>query len=311
MTPSAHVRVRIDLSQVRRNATAIRQFTGVPVIAVVKADAYGLGSNRVAHAIADLVDGFYVFDLREAVLGNLAATGRRTIVLRAESQDPSDYIAHRAQPAAWDAQTALGLAAASPVLSVDTGQQRFGVPLDDRGLIEAILRAGQVQEAFTHATSIDQVRAFAEALQGDVPKLHAAGSALLSEPSARLQAVRPGLALYADAVRVCAPLLEVRDSGRPAGYSGFTVPRHGILLAGYSNGLRVGPCSINGRASRILEVGMQSAFVECAPQDRAGDEVVLLGGDVSAATVATAWRTSPQDVLLHLTAMGERLYVGP
>ena len=65
-------------------------------------------------------------------------------------------------------------------------------------------------------------------------RLHAAGTALLGIPEARLDAVRPGLALYRGAVRVSAPLAEVHASAGPVGYSGFTpsTGRHGVILAG-------------------------------------------------------------------------------
>lgn len=308
MSPSPHVRVQINLSRIRSNVQAVGKLTGVPVIAVVKADAYGLGAGPVSAAIADLVAGYYVFDLREAIQAKLANTGRRTIVLRGESSNPADYTPLGAQPAVWNADAATALKFASPILSVDTGQQRFGVSLEDRQAIDAILKVGAVREAFTHATRVDQASALSAALRERVPVLHAAGTALLGEPAARLDAVRPGLALYQGAVKVVTRLVEVVDSGRPAGYSGFIVPRHGVILAGYSNGLGAGPCRINGRAGRILEVGMQSAFVECAPGDRVGDEVELLGDAVTVEEVVAAWRSSPQEALLRMTAMGERRY---
>jgi alanine racemase len=138
--------------------------------------------------------------------------------------------------------------------------------------------------------------------------LHAAGSSLLDEPSARLGAVRPGLALYRGTVRVSARLVEVRDSAGPAGYTGFAVPRHGVILCGYSHGLRVGPCRVNGRPSRVLEVGMQSAFVECAAGDRAGDEVVLLGDGLTEQEAADAWGAGPHTALVQLAASGGRAY---
>jgi alanine racemase len=83
MMPSAHVTVEIDLGRVRANVSAIRAKTGKQVIAVVKADAYGLGGERVAHAIADLVESFYAFDLAELDAYKLADTKRPTIVLSA------------------------------------------------------------------------------------------------------------------------------------------------------------------------------------------------------------------------------------
>ena len=96
----------------------------------------------------------------------------------------------------------------------------------------------------------------------------------------------------------------------PAGYTGFTAPRHGVILAGYAHGLRPGACLVNGRTSRVLEVGMQSAFVECAPTDRVGDEVVLLGDSLTEDAVGGSWGTTPQLAMLTLARSGQRHYVG-
>ena len=152
--------------------------------------------------------------------------------------------------------------------------QRFACPPDR---IEAVLKAGECDEAFTHATSLDRVDRLLALVGNRGLKLHAAGSSLLHEPSARLDCIRPGIALYRGAARVFTRLVDERKSHGPVGYSRFTAPRHGVILAGYSNGLRIGPCIVNGRRSRILEVGMQSSFVETVESDRIGDEVVFAG----------------------------------
>lgn len=310
IVPSAdRPRTMIDLDRVRENAESIARATRVPLIAVVKADAYGLGAARVAGAIADLVEAFYVFDAAEAVRHGLAATGKPTIALLGKSRDPADYVSHRIRPAVWTVERALALRAADPILAVDAGQQRFGCPL---GSVESILQTGAVDEAFTHATVAAQARRLEDALRGRVSKLHAAGSALLDEPGAWLDAVRPGLALYRGAARVTARLAEARDATGPAGYTGFTTPagRHGVIVAGYSDGLRPGgPCLVNGQPHRLPEVGMQSAFVELGTGDRAGDEVVLLGDGLTEEHVASAWGTSPHEVLVRLCGLGARSYL--
>ena len=309
MTPSSHVSVRVDLSVVRANCDRIAAEQRVPVIAVVKADAYGLGAIPVSRALAGQVDGFYVFDLAEAAAYELAATRKRTIVLRADSLDPADYLAHRVQPAVWDVATATALRSAKPILSVDTGQQRFGVPAGDAAAIDAVIKAGGITEAFAHATRPEHVAALIAACRGKVAKLHAAATALLPEPESALDAVRPGLALYRGAARVTARLVEVRYSVGPAGYTGFRSARHGVILTGYSNGMKAGgPCLVNGRPARIPEVGMQSAFVELAPGDQVGDEVVLLGEGVTEADVAAAWQMTPHEALVRLAGMGRRTY---
>lgn len=308
MIRSRHVSVEVDLAVIRNNVRRIAAAVRVPLLAVVKADAYGLGAKIISQTIAELVNGFYVFNLAEAIAYDLVSTGRRTLALRADCEDPEDFLAHRVQPAVWDYPSAMRLRAAHPVLSVDTGQQRFGVPANDTTAIESILAAGRIEEAFTHATTPGQAELLRETLGGRAIVLHAAGSALLHEPRAWMDTVRPGLAMYQGAVRVHAPLIEVRETTGPAGYTGFTARRHGVILAGYSNGFRTGPCVVKGRRSRILEVGMQSAFVELGEDDRVSDEVSLLGDGLTEQEVAAAWSVSPQEALFRLAGMGDRLY---
>ncbi len=298
--------VTIDLQQIRRNVQRIGRETGVDVLAVVKADAYGLGIREVSRAIADLVAGWYVFDLAEAIDGELGQLGRPTIALHGRSKDPAEYLQHRVRPAVWDVDRARLLKQTNPVLSIDTGQQRFACLPEQIG---KILQAGEITEAMTHATRAEHVASFASLTEGRSLRRHVAGSSLLKSPDAWFDAVRPGLALYENAVRVTVPLMEVRNSRGPAGYSGFEVPRFGVIRCGYSNGLRPGPAWVNGRVTRILEVGMQTAFIECERIDLVGDRVTVLGNDLTPQLVAAAWGCSPQQVLVHLCRAGERIYV--
>jgi alanine racemase len=306
MSPNPHVQVRVDLARIRRNVSDIAERTGVAVIAVVKADAYGLGAEQVARAIADLVDGFYVFDPAEALQYRLPESGRRTIAMLCSSDDPIDYAPHRIQPVIWDERRAVALRAAKPVLSVDVGQKRFGC---DPAKAKSILKAGDLHEALAHATRPEHITILKNAV-ADVPgiNLQAAGSALLNDPTAWLDAVRPGLAIYQNAARVSTRLIDARDATGPAGYGGFITPRHGLIRCGYSNGLRLGPCLVNGQRRNLLEVGMQSAFVELAPTDKTGDEVTLLGDGLTESDISTTWKCTPHEALFRLAGAGIRTY---
>src|SRR5690348_4289054 len=140
MVPSPHVSVRIDLAQVRRNVTTIREKTGVPVIAVVKADAYGLGIDRIVPAISDLIEGWCVFSLIEAARAQLAKTGKDSLMLGpSNGEDVSELISQRVRPAVWDVERASRYRAARPILSIDTGMQRFATP---PAQIDSVLNAG-------------------------------------------------------------------------------------------------------------------------------------------------------------------------
>jgi alanine racemase len=306
MTPGSHVSVTIDLARVRANAERVKRQTGVDVIAVVKADAYGLGAARVAGAVAGVVDGFYVFDLGEARDANLKRFGKPVMALLDESSDPRVYDDAGVRPIVWTVDRAVALRAVWPVLSIDTGQQRFAA---EATAAHDILRAGHVAEAMTHASKHDQVETFRELTDGLNLRRHVAGTALLGDVAARFDAVRPGLALYEGAVRITTRLVDARDSTGPAGYGGFVAARHGVILAGYAHGLRPGPCVINGVARRVIEIGMQTSFIELATNDKAGDEVELLGDQVTLDSIANEWRVTSQNVLVQMTGVGVRKYV--
>jgi alanine racemase len=306
---SPHVRVQIDLARIRQNAADVARRVGVPVWAVIKADAYGLGAAQVAAALADQVEGFCVFRLEEAEAIDLwRLTHKPAIALGPPSTlDPARWIAAHVRPAVSTADQARQLADASPLLCVDTGMQRFGCDEDEIG---AVVDAGTIVEAFTHATRVEHARRLVELMAGRSMKLHAAASSLLDVAEARLDAVRPGLALFRGAVRVSTKLAEARRSEGPIGYGGWVNEGgfHGAILAGYSHGLRPGPVMVNGRRQRVMEVGMQSGYATLDAEDCAGDEVVLLGEGVSESDVAFAWGVTPHQTLLVLAGMSEQQY---
>jgi alanine racemase len=302
---SGKIRVEVDLARVRENTVSIRKRVGVDVIAVVKSQAYGLGARAVAEAIGELVSGFCVFSVEEARAAGLWEAAGKPILALGPGSDasPEEFAAAHVRPAVWTVQEASRLRNARPVLCVDTAMRRFACPPDE---IDAVLNAGEIDEAFTHATRLEHARMLADALGGRELRLHAAASSLLDEPRAWLDAVRPGMALYRGAVRVTTPLVEARAGDAPAGYGGFRADRFGVILCGYSNGLRRGPCLIGGARRSVLEVGMQSAFVEIGRDDRVGDEVVLLGDSLTETEVGQAWGVSEQQALLALATMGHR-----
>ena len=304
-SPSPHVRVQIDLSIIRANVERIRSACGVPVVAVVKSDAYGHGLVAVTRAIADVVEGFCIFSAQEAADAQIwELTAKPSLAIGPPTlSNPDDYRELHVRPAVSNIEQASALREALPVLCVDTGQQRFACPIEH---VAETLAAGDIHEAYTHASSLQQAERFAAAIEERTIFKHAAGSSLLHEPAARFDAVRPGLAIYRGAARVTTRIVEVHETRGPAGYSGFTAKRHGIILVGYSHGLKYGPCRINGRDSRLLEVGMQSAFVELDANDRLGDEVILLGDGVTENHVADVWQTSPHEALLRLVGCGIR-----
>ena len=304
-----YVTVRVDLDRIRANVREIAARVKVPLLAVIKAQAYGLGSLQVARAIAELIDGFGIFQLQEAVEIDLyRATGKRALSLGPPvTMDANEYARHGVTPSVSTIDQAVLLRAAHPAICVDTGMQRFGCPPEH---LDTVIRAGEIKEAFTHGTRVEHATKLRELLSNRAMKLHAAATSLLDEPQAYLDAVRPGWAIYRGAARVRTTLVEVHDSKGPAGYTGFEVPRFGVILMGYSHGLRQGICTVNGARRRVVEVGMQSAFVEIDGRDRAGDPVHLLDDVTDEKAISEAWHTSPQEAMFQLCRAGRHEYVG-
>ncbi|MCG3126146.1 MAG: Alanine racemase [Phycisphaerae bacterium] len=299
---SRHVSARVDLDRIRASAERIRASTGVELLAVVKADAYGLGAIRVADALAAVVDEFAYFSIDEA-----REVGRPGLVIGPADGEAAWHQELGVRPCVASVEQARRYASIGCALSVDTGMQRFGCP---DGQIDEILAAagGAIDEAMTHTARPEGARRLRELLGGRSMKLHAASSALLDTPDAWLDAVRPGVALYRGALRVSARLESVRQTHGPAGYTRFHCPRVGVILAGYSNFLREGPAVINGRRQQILEVGMNSSYVSVDAHDRVGDEVVLLGDELPEAVLAGFYCTREHEILCRYGAMGPRTY---
>jgi len=299
---SEHISVTIDLERVRANAERVRQRCGVALIAVVKADAYGLGAVQVVAALDSVADGFACFSLEEA-----RALKRPCLVLGPALGDPAEYRALGATPTIATPAEAERFAGGSVAINVDTGMQRFGCA---PAALDAICEIAHPTDIFTHAVDESSASLLYEVGQGRKARLHAAATSLLDCAGARLDAVRPGLALYRGAVRVTARLHMPRDCTGPIGYTHFRRRRVGILLAGYSHGITRGPLRINGRVQEIVEVGMNTSFVTVDEADREGDEIVLLSDELNEAELARHAGTREHAILCRLASCGLRTYRG-
>jgi alanine racemase len=299
---SKHITVTINLDQIAQTAEALRRRVGVPVIAVIKADAYGLGAPQVADALDAVVDDFAFFAIEEA-----RVVARPGIVLGPPDGDPDEYRDLGLRPTIGNRDDARRYRGMRVAVSVDTGMQRFGCLADD---LDDVLRLSGANEAFSHGSDPSIGRKLVDLIGGRVGFLHVACTAMLDAPEAWLNAVRPGLALYRGAVRVAARLTHVRDTYGPAGYTGFAWPRIGLFPAGYAEGVQPGPVIVNGRRQRLIEVNMNASYVTLDAQDQVGDEVVILGDGLTEAELAKCWNVRDHEVLCRTCRLGLRHYIG-
>jgi alanine racemase len=297
---SPHVQVTIDLDQIRASAEGIRRKTGVGLIAVIKADAYGLGAPRVADTLASVVSELAYFSVHEA-----REVGRPGLILGPPEGEPAEFRELNLRPAVANRAAAAKFAGLRVALKVDTGMQRFGCPPED---LDDLMRRCDVRDFFSHAVTAEAIERLRAACAGRGRPIHAAATCLLDQPETWFDAVRPGLALYRGSLRVTTRLQTVRDTSGPIGYTGFHWPRVGVILAGYSNFVPVAPVVINGRPQKLLEIGMNTSFVSVDPHDKPGDEVVLLGDGLSEATLAQHLGCREHEILCRYGAMGPRQY---
>ena len=130
-------RVKIDLDAIAANFEAIRKKAGVPVMAIIKADAYGHGAIQVARLLQEQCAFFGVSSMLEAM--ELRQAGLSTPILILGHTPVNAFptaIAEGIRPAIFHYEDALALSEAAvragkPApfhFAVDTGMNRIGFP---------------------------------------------------------------------------------------------------------------------------------------------------------------------------------------
>ena len=130
-----HTYVKIDLGQIARNFAAVQEKAGVPVMAVVKADAYGHGAIQVARLLQGKCAFFGVSSMLEAL--ELRQAGLQEPILILGKTPVSAFpeaIRENIRPTIFCYEDALALSDAAEKLgasarfhfAVDTGMGRIG-----------------------------------------------------------------------------------------------------------------------------------------------------------------------------------------
>ena len=346
--PTRPTWVEIDLSAIAHNTRQIAGLVGprVRILASLKADAYGHGAVKVGHTVlhngASMLGVATVSEaipLRDAgistpilVFGYIPAWQMREAVRLGVTLT---LYSHEAAQAASRAALALGKTALAHI-KVDSGMGRLGIRAEELESIVQLVKMVrelpglQLEGIFTHFAMADardqthtrmQFARFQNVLQvlekeGIRPPLaHAANSAaMLTFPEARLDMVRPGIALFGLHPSEEAPL---PDTFRPAlsfktqvsqvklipagecisyGCTFYTEQPTtvAVLPVGYADGFRRAPANwgsvlIHGQPAPLLgRVCMDQCMVDVShiPQTRVGDEVVLIGRQGNASLTA-------------------------
>jgi len=216
--------VKIDLDIIRSNFEAVRAKAGVPVMAIVKADAYGHGAVQVARLLEGSCAFFGVSSMLEAL--ELRQAGLKTPILILGHTPVTAFplaIREGIRPTVFHYEDALSLSAAAAEVgleapfhfAVDTGMSRIGFQATeaDADICAAIaaLPGLKPEGIFSHFATADcadlsrsreQARkydafcAMLEARGVHVPIRHLNNSAGLMNFDEHYEMVRSGIVTY-------------------------------------------------------------------------------------------------------------------
>ena len=275
--------VEIDLGALVRNGERFARAAGVPLLPMIKADAYGLGAVHVAKALLSIEPwGFGVATVEEGQ--ELRGAGIDLPILVFSPLLPSQFDAARRarlRPVLGDRQAIeRWIGKGSPWhLAIDTGMNRAGVPWRDVLSVREFVAAHPPEGACTHFHSSqlpngsreEQEQRFTEAvarLPFQPKLLHADNSAAIEHRApSPFNLARPGIFLYGvgsghgatlepePVVAVRGRIVEVRvvQEGDTVGYDAtWRAPRAGRIATvslGYADGYRRG---LGNRAHVLL-----------------------------------------------------------
>ena len=216
--------VNIDLDAIAHNFFAVQNRAGVPVMAVVKADAYGHGAVPIASLLEPQCAMFGVSSFQEALELRRAGIGKPILILGHTPVDAyEDAIRQGIRPAIFRWEDGLALSQAAQRLglpapfhfAVDTGMSRIGFQVcqqDADFCAKIAALPGLVPEGlFSHFATADssdltktqaqaaRFAAFDEMLKArgvSIPIRHLNNSAGIIHFGGRYEMVRSGIVTY-------------------------------------------------------------------------------------------------------------------
>jgi alanine racemase len=290
----ARARVEIDLGALQRNGAAVARRAGVPLLPMIKADAYGVGARGALRALEVLEPwGYGVATVTEGEeLRDLGVT--RPIVIFTPLLDPdlSRARAARLTPTLGfplEIEAWLKTGGGPWHLAIDTGMSRAGIPWREIDRVVQLAALAPPEGAFTHFHSAElddgtmaaQEKLFREAISRlpSRPRLlHADNSAAIARKGrSAWDLIRPGIFLYGvgsgssapvqpePVVHLRAPIVEIREleAGDTVSYDATLrvdrPARIATLAIGYADGYprslsQIGSVLIGGTLATIAGI---------------------------------------------------------
>lgn len=344
--------IHIDLAALKSNLKYIKSKAGVPVLAVVKADAYGHGLIPCAKAAIEAgADWLGTALLEEAFAIRDAGISTPTLAwLVSPGEDferavKSNIDLGVSSLKAFDEINEIP--GARIHLEVESGMGRGGFLKEWPELLRRDL--SKVIGIFTHLARADEPNEAQNNLQlnnfekyfaqlqelGLKPIKHISNTAAtLSNPNAKFDLVRVGIAMYGysplgrdenlkPVMSVRSKLVLVKDmpAGHPIGYGATeSTPKEtkiGLVQMGYADGIprnaRGAGVTFNGEAAPIIgRVSMDQFAVDLGPNSKAqsGDWVTVIGEKYDCYEWAKACQTITYEITTRISGRIPRTYHG-
>lgn len=294
-------RLTVRLDAITANYRTYRRMTGpCAVAAVIKADAYGLGAQEVAPALAAAgCDSFFVARLEEGMALRKLVPDARIFVLDGAHPDAVPaLLTHRLTPAlnslaeiaAWSAAADAARTSLDAVVHVDTGMSRLGLPPDELAILSAQhakrlaglnlvlvmshLACGDEPDNRMNGEQLSRFKT-ALAMLPPAPASLAASHGAMLGMEYHFDLVRPGVALYGanpqnsaqnlmqTAAVLTARVLQVRriDTGDSVGYAATFRAKRPTMLATVALGYADGlPRTLSNKGVAAID-GVRVAVV--------------------------------------------------
>ena len=335
----------VDLSALRRNWRALAAASEAETGAVVKADGYGLGVDRVATALAE--EGarrFFVAIAEEgAALRKILGPGPEICVFSGHMAGDAKLIrAANLTPMINSIDQMLrhveSLPGQSFGIQLDSGMNRLGMEPAEWSALRDIALAQNPALVMSHLACADepdhpmnahQLAQFRDMTDGiDAPRGLAATGGILLGPEYHFDVMRPGIGLYGgqpfgDAAPVAyldIPVIQVRDviPGESVGYGNTWVARQptrvATIAAGYADGILrgMGPKAWlytgDQRCKVLGRISMDLIGVDVTHVKQAPERLTLLGAQQGIDDLADAAGSIGYEILTSLGARYDRRY---
>lgn len=330
--------VEIDLKRIEKNVLATRRLVGVPVMLMVKADAYGHGLVKVAKRAENVVDAFGVETLEEGVKLRSAGIKSEILVLalceneilRAYKRDLTIGLHNREQFAKIVSlidSNRINPAKLKTHIKVDSGMHRLGFCLDELQIVLQKAKALGINVAGIYSHLRDETESqkstfdrFVEVAKGYYPdiKAHLASSHSLFNPNLRYDGVRLGINAYNGAMSAYSQVVESRrlQASERVSYGDFVLQKAtntAVVFGGYADSIaRENPSSVRIRGKKCAVIG--NVCMDCFVVDtgdleaKVGERVLLFDSD-TASEVASERNTIEYCLMTSQKGRIQRVYL--